>query len=293
MGEVQRRVDAAHPLDLYADFEQPDRPGLILFCDEHPNNAPALKAIGIDRRRRQDGRWSMRIYLEEPRLMPVFAELCRDIIEFTRKDISSSNPSGLVLSRIERWLSLMQLQPVGLSRAQLKGLIGELLVLERELVPVFGPEEAISAWTGPLGTSQDFRLPDGRKLEVKAVDHHADRVQINGLEQLDGGGDPLQLIVVRLDDTGNNAEGAITASGLVGTLRRELSQAPAALQSFEELLRFAGWDDAADTDSLAVRLERTDRYDVDERFPRLTSATVPVGIADSSYTVILPASIVQ
>ena len=25
--EAQRRVDATHPLDLYADFEPPDRPG--------------------------------------------------------------------------------------------------------------------------------------------------------------------------------------------------------------------------------------------------------------------------
>jgi hypothetical protein len=178
--EAQRRVDAAHPLDLYADFEQPDRPGLILFCEERPNDALPLKVIGIDRRRRQDGRWSMRVYLEEPRLLPVFAELCRDIIEFTLHNASSGQPSGLVLSRIERWRSLMQPQPPGLSRIQLRGLIGELLVLERELLPGLGPDEAVSAWTGPLGTSQDFRLPDGQRLEVKALDRNADRVQING-----------------------------------------------------------------------------------------------------------------
>src|SRR5262249_52712762 len=83
---AQRRVDAAHPLDLYADYDQPDRPGLVLFCPERPNDAPSLKAIGIERRQRQDGLWSMRIFLEEPRLLPVFVELCRDIIEFTRSN---------------------------------------------------------------------------------------------------------------------------------------------------------------------------------------------------------------
>ena len=112
--DAQRRVAAAHPLDLYADFEQPDRPGLILFCDERPNDAPPLKAIGIDRRRRQDGRWSMRIFLEEPQLLGVFAELCRDIVEFTRQNAGGAQPSGLVLSRIQRWRSLMQPQPSGL-----------------------------------------------------------------------------------------------------------------------------------------------------------------------------------
>jgi hypothetical protein len=288
--EAQRRVDATHPLDLYADFEQPDRPGLILFCDERPNDAPPLKAIGIDRRQRQDGRWSMRIFLEEPRLLPVFAELCRDIIEFTWQNAGKGKPSGLVLSRIERWRSLMQAQLVGLSRAQLRGLLGELLVLGKELIPVLGPDQAVSAWTGPLGASQDFRLPDGLKLEVKTVDRNADQVQINGLDQLDGGADPLQLLVVKVEDTGTDAPGALTPARLIAQLRTQLSQAPAALQTFEMLLRFVGWDDSGTADSLAIRLDRIERYDVDDNFPRLTQATVPPGITEAIYKIILPAT---
>jgi hypothetical protein len=286
--EAQRRVDATHPLDLYADFEPPDRPGLILLCDERPNDAPPMHAIGLERRHRQDGRWSMRIFLEEPRLLPVFAELCRDIVEFTRRNAHTALPSGLVLSRIDRWRSLMQPQPSGLTRSQVRGLIGELLVLEKELLPVLLPDQAVSAWTGPIGASQDFRLPDGRKLEVKAVDRESDRVLINGLDQLDSGGDPLQLVVVRLEVTGIDAEGAITASRLIAQLRATLSPAPAALQTFEVLLGFAGWADAVDVDSVVVRLERIDRYDVGDAFPRLTTATVPAGITQATYEVLLP-----
>jgi hypothetical protein len=162
------------------------------------------------------------------------------------------------------------------------------LVLEQDLLPLLGPDQAVSAWTGPLGTSQDFRLPDGRKLEVKAIDRYADRVQINGLDQLDGGADPLQLLVVRLEDTGINAEESITAPRLVARLRARLAEAPAALQRFQVLLRFVGWDDAADTDYAAVRLQRIDRYDVDERFPRLTVANVPAAIPEATYKVVLP-----
>ena len=286
--EAQRRVDATHPLDLYADFEPPDRPGLILLCDERPNDSPSLRAIGIERRHRQDGRWSMRIFLEEPRLLPVFAELCRDIIEFSRHNAGSALPSGLVLSRIERWRSLMLPEPTGLSRTEMRGLIGELLVLERELLPVLPPDQAVSAWTGPMGASQDFHLPDGRKLEVKAIDRHSDRVLINGLDQLDSGGDPLQLIVVRLEDTGIDAEGAVTVARLISRLRTHLTPAPAALQTFDILLGFAGWVDGADTDSVVVRLERIDRHNVGDTFPRLTVATVPAGITEATYEVLLP-----
>ncbi|MBV9120000.1 MAG: PD-(D/E)XK motif protein [Chloroflexi bacterium] len=286
--QSQRRVDGTHPLDLYADFERPDRPGLILFCDERPNDPPALKAISIERRRRRDGQWSMRVCLEEPRLLPVFAELCMDIIEFTRNASRNAQPSGQVLSRIERWRNLMQSQPSRLSRNKLIGLIGELLVLETKLVPVLGPDQAVSSWTGPLGTSQDFRLPDGRKLEVKALDPNGGQVRVNGLDQLDGGGDPLQLLIVRLEETGVDAKGAITASGLIERLRRSLSEAPNALQAFESLLSFAGWDDAADSETFAVRLSRVEAYEVDADFPRLTPATVPAAVIEATYTIMLP-----
>jgi hypothetical protein len=285
---VQRRVDATHRLDLYADFEQPDRPGLVLFCEVRPNDSPSLKAIGIERRQRQDGRWSMRIFLLEPRLLPVFAELCRDIIEFTRSGIEEAQASGIVLSRIDRWRSLMQAQSAGMSRSALRGLIGELLVLETQLLPELGPDRAVSAWTGPLGTSQDFRLPSGLKIEVKSIDRDANSVRINGLGQLDGGGDRLELYAVRLEDTGLDADSALTASRLIARLRGELIAAPVALQNFEILLRFVGWDDAEETDAMAVRLNRIDRYEIDAAFPRLTGATVPVGVTNAEYTIVLP-----
>jgi hypothetical protein len=105
---------------------------------------------------------------------------------------------------------------------------------------------------------------------------------------LDGGGDPLQLAVVRLDDTGRNADDAITASRLIARIRTRLADAPAALSTFEALLGFVGWDDNTDTDAVAVRLHRIDHYDVNDAFPRLISATVPEAVVDATYTIALP-----
>ena len=126
----------------------------------------------------------------------------------------------------------------GLDRAALRGLIGELLVLENRLLQRLGLDEAVSAWTGPLGMAQDFRLPSGQRIEVKAVDRDADSVLVNGLGQLDGGGDPIQLAVVRLEDTGRNAPDALTAPLLVGRLRTRLADSPSALGLFNSMLRF-------------------------------------------------------
>lgn len=285
---AQRRIDASHPLDLYADFDHPDRPGLVLFSPSRPPEAPSLKAIDIQRRQRHDSSWSMRIVLEEPRLLPVFAELCRDIVEFTRSGVDPVRPGGPVLSRIDRWRTLMQADAAALTCSRLRGLIGELLVLETRVLPSLGPDDAVLAWTGPLGTDQDFLLPDGARIEVKALDRDAGQVRINGLGQLDAGEDPLELAAVRLEDCGREAEDAITASRLVTRLSARLSDAPVALRAFEGLLRFAGWDASADTDSVVVRLHRIDYHAVNDAFPRLTVSLVPQGVLDASYEIALP-----
>lgn len=291
--ESQRRVDDSHALDLYASFEPPERPGLVLICDERPADAPAMQAVSIERRQRQDRRWSLRLILEEPRLLPVFTELCRDIIEFSRAHAGLGSPSGIVLSRIERWRSLLEPEPQALTRAKIRGLIGELLVLEQRLLPEMTPDQAVSAWIGPLGASQDFRLPDGTKLEVKAVDRHAESVQINGLEQLDDGGDPLRLVIVKLEDTGTEADDALTARQLVARLRTRLENAPAALRAFDVLLGFAGWVDTEDTDAVVVRLDRFEHHDISDNFPRLTVAKVPSGVIEATYKIRLPVVVRQ
>jgi hypothetical protein len=283
---AQRRIDTTHPLDLYADFEPPDHPGLVLFCPTRPPDFPSLSAIRIERLQRSDGKWSLRIFLEEPELIAVFRELCRDIIDFTRSGVEPSQSGSIVLSRIERWRSLMQADS-RLDESALRGLIGELLLLET-LFPALGLDDAVAAWTGPLGTPQDFRLPCGRKIEVKALDRDGGHVLINGLGQLDAGGDPLRLAVVRLEDTGKHAPGGLTAPVLVGRLRARLAGASSALQLFNNLLRFAGWDDADEYGEVVVRMVRIEEHEVDASFPRLTAELVPAGVVDATYKLVLP-----
>jgi hypothetical protein len=220
--------------------------------------------------------------------MNVFTELCRDIITFTRVGAEHERAASIVLSRIERWRSLLLAGPSGLDRSAQRGLIGELLVLENRIIPLLGSDGGVSAWTGPLGAEHDFLLPSGQRLEIKAVDRDADQVVINGLQQLDGGLSPLQLVVVRLQETGMDAANAITVRLLVERLRGRLTDAPSALNSFNGLLRFAGWDDASESEDVIVQLVRFENHEIDGSFPRLIPATVPQGVTDATYTVLLP-----
>jgi hypothetical protein len=98
----------------------------------------------------------------------------------------------------------------------------------------------------------------------------------------------LELGAVRLENTGVEAPDALTLSRQIDRLKTTLSGAPAALQQFETLIKFAGWDEDADSERNAVRLSRIDWHEVNSDFPRLTHANTPRGVVDASYVVLLP-----
>jgi hypothetical protein len=286
--QVHRRVDSTHPLELYAEFDPPERFGLILFSHREPPEPRSLRSLQISRGLRPDGRWWLRLSIEGQTLQPVFAGLCRDIIVFTRMNVTDDTAGAAILSRVERWRRLLRGELRGLSETELRGLIGELVFLETDLIPVLPAVDAVTAWNGPFGAPQDFTLPTGQRIEVKAVRSSATSCRINGLGQLDSDSDTLILAIVRLDQTGVDANGAVTATNVVRRLRDRLVSEPFALNELESRLAAAGWHEHPDHERFAVRLLGIERHTVDSGFPRLIRATVPRGVLDADYDIALP-----
>jgi hypothetical protein len=285
---VHRRVDATHPLELYAEFEPPERFGLVLFIKDQPPEPRTLRSLQIDRGVRPDGKWWLRLSVEGNALQPVFAGLCRDVIAFTRTNVAENTASSVILARVDRWRKLLEGELRGMPINELLGLIGELVVLETDVMRRYPAIDAIISWTGPLGTAQDFRLPTGQRIETKAVRADSTSCRINGLDQLDSGPDPLVLAIVRLDQTGIHADGAITATRLIGRLRDQLSIDAAALNEFDSRLAAFGWHEHPDHESFAVRVIRIEHFPVGDTFPRLVRAAVPHGVLDAVYEIALP-----
>jgi hypothetical protein len=202
--------------------------------------------------------------------------------------VDETTLAGAVIGRIDRWRNLLERDRGGLDDSVLRGLIGELFVLESQLLTTMTSSAAVKAWVGPHGSPQDFLLPSGLRLEVKAISRIATMVRINGLSQLDSGIDPLVLMVVRSETTGASAPGALTVPLLVSRLRSKLSSEPEALVDFDAALACVGWHDHPTHEQVALRPVSIEAYDVDGHFPRLTTASVPVGVEDVHYEIALP-----
>lgn len=284
----QRRVDADHPCDLYADCELGGRLGLIAICRRRPAWPPPLSAIQVDIGERPDSRWTLRYSLQRPSLLPIFAALCEDIVRATAVLPQAADCGQVMLERLQRWRTLLERDRAGFGSSELLGLIGELATLEHRLLPELGPEVAATAWKGPHGAPHDFLLPDGSRIEAKAIAWQATTVRISSLAQLDTAAGPIRLAVVRVQRVDPGSASAVNAPQLVARLRTLCAPYIVAEAVFEDALAAFGWHEHPTHSEVCVRLVRIDAYLVDERFPRLLAADMPFGITNVAYDAQLP-----
>lgn len=287
-GGVQRRIDETHPLALYADYDLPQKPGLVLVSPRRPPDYTSIQSIKIETRQRDDGKWSLRMMLETPVLEPVFAELCRDIVEYTRENVEPSAGPSAFLNRVDRWRRLLERGAAEFGAEAARGLIGELLFLKHIAFRDLSKGAALTAWTGPIGAPHDFLFPDGRRFEIKTIGVAADTTRINGLAQLDGFGETLSLIVIRMAKTGADNPNGVGVSGLAREIHWELEEDPGLQAEFQRLLRLTGWREGAEREPYVATVTQMEFHAVTEAFPALTRASVPDGVVEADYEIRLP-----
>lgn len=222
----------------------------------------------------------------------IFHRLCIDIVASASTATSEKEAVEVAVARTWRWHHLLRGGGDGrLSPEEQKGLIGELLVLEQHLLPQISAFDAVSSWRGPTGTPKDFET--GRVcIEAKARRGAATPyVVISSEHQLDGSGsDKLFLYVVELDQAPFDADQGSSVSDVADRVRSKIVQTDeAAGVVFEDLLSAAGfrWEDDY-SDSRWI--EGTNRlYSVNGDFPRITAASVMVGVSNVKYSISLTA----
>jgi Putative PD-(D/E)XK family member, (DUF4420) len=281
-----RRVDESHPCDLYAGLDANGRRGLILVTDSEPPRGPRFEAVDVGASRRQDQRWSLAIWLVVPALLPPFSRLCQDLVEASR-EIDPAGAAAFLLTRLARWRRLLEPGSGALPISELRGLAGELVIVD-QCLRLWSPSEVIDGWVGPLDAPQDFSLPS-MWIEAKATLPTASVIRITSVDQLDASG-RLLLAVVTLANVSADSPGVSPAS-LVEGIRRQLTESgsPSALLEFDSKLATLGYaDDPAYAETM-FRIDRVRFFDVADGFPAIRRGDLPPGVAEAVYDVELSA----
>lgn len=220
----------------------------------------------------------------------LFFRLCTDIVQGTYSAEGEEDALRAALSRTWRWHHLLRGGvDDGLSLEEQKGLIGELLVLERHLLPRLAAEDAISAWRGPFNAPKDFEV--GRIcIEAKARRGAASPfITISSEHQLDDSEvDALFLHVVSLAQDLNESSIGFTVTDIAERMHDRIAvDATGALQPFCDALSAAGFDFDQNYEDSRWLEGSSVIYRVGAAFPRITSHAVSTGVMNVQYSISL------
>ncbi|MEV5498168.1 PD-(D/E)XK motif protein [Nonomuraea fuscirosea] len=127
------------------------------------------------------------------------SELFDDILSAILDQLASGTeerPDVVCKQVLDAWRELLRRRGGMLGEDALRGLFGELIILEQILMAA--DTHDLSVWRGPDRDPHDFRIAKG-DLEVKTLGAAGSTVRIHGIEQLEPPADgTLHLVVVRL-----------------------------------------------------------------------------------------------
>lgn len=271
-----QRLAPELPLDIYAALRAADDAPCLLV----PTLAPASVFFEVGGMRlssapNDDGPLLV-LSLEDHEQADLFVTVCSDAIQVAALEVKADSLAAF-LSRLGAWRRFLKERRTGLSRHEVIGLIGELMVLRRLVLTDPTLQEA---WAAPADGLHDFDR-QGHALEVKSSLGVATSLRISTLDQLDDAGlRLLDLLHVRLVETADGQS--------LGALIEEIEAVlpgDGARRAFSNALLRRGLmpDDVGARAAPVVELRSLSAFRVGSTFPRLTRAGVPGAIRDAEY----------
>jgi hypothetical protein len=227
------------------------------------------------------GRTAVAVVRSDTGAIDIFAVMIVDLLRFLETAGPSAGPATFsrFIGRLREWQDFMARKPRPLSPEAQVGLYGELWMLER-LLDVLPPSAAFESWKGPLSAAQDFHVGAGA-FEVKSTaGRDGFTARINSIDQLDSERRPMHLCALRFEEQ----DGGRSLSQLVEVLRAAASAAGRS-KAFDAMLILAGYhDEHAVHYGRLLELVEMRILRVDDSFPCLRRATLPVQILQAQYT---------
>lgn len=276
-----RRVSEDHPLDLYIGKDELGNYSFEFVGSFKVNKKiRSSKLINVTHYKLPHGKKSMVLSLIEDDCLAQFCAFCNDIAESTQtlNDIHSSGYEA-VCNLYFTWQKMFKNQAGLLSDNEIKGLIGELLFLRDELIPVYGISSSVSMWTGPDATKKDFSV-ENSWYEIKSIDYGKNSVKISSIEQLDSDIDG-QLVIYQLEKMAPEFNG-VSLNNLIESI---MSMFTSFLDKdlFVEKLKEAGYSYESTYDSPVYAIRDISHYMVSKKFPKLERSKINKAINSAVY----------
>jgi hypothetical protein len=290
-GFCSRRIPETGAWPVYLAVEKPSNHRSMLVVGSVPPGFRPPESRGLTVRAIEPtigaiGTVTLAVVLRDGAFAGVFDtivdDLRRSLVQCTREEAVMET----VVRRVRLWQLFLEKQgDRGLGREGQLGLYGELWFLKHFLLGLLRPAAAVNAWTGPMGTHQDFQL-GANAFEVKATTaKQHQRLQISSERQLDATGlEALFLIHLSLEARQGAGE---TLPEAVAAIRTACGDDSSSLADLSDRLIAAGYSDehAANYKEVGFTEREHNVMVVSGSFPRITEAELRPGVGDVRYSV--------
>ena len=280
-------IDMEHPLKLYVGADDDGNYALEYRGAFKPSAIKSSSIIGI-KHYTKSGLNCFVISLLDHSMLDTFSIFIGDLVEETRKSCDDKNGYQLITNRYYAWRKMFFQKRRLLDEKEIMGLIGELLFLKEQIIPLCGNARALSAWSGQEKTKKDFSV-DQTWYEVKTINYGKDSVRISSIEQLDSQVDG-HLVVYHLERMSQVFDG-IRLNSLCRTILSMLTSIETK-DLFLEKLANAGFSFESDYDEYVYEVKAMEQYSVGSDFPKLSKHMIPDGISKVQYDLLI-ATIIQ
>lgn len=292
-GYVVRRIKPHAVCDLFLAIAQPSKQHLfqIRLATVAPAvvaHLPSARGLDISVHHPKNGQHSVTIQLalKESRFEHIFDILIHDIAEIIGRSQSEEAATTAFIGRLRHWQKFLeQADPNGLSREAQQGLYGELWFLRERLISLLGLLPALSAWTGPEGSNQDFQM-QLCAVEVKTTGtKEPQQMIIQSERQLDDTGlVALFLFHLALEVREKTGESLIE---MIDSLRLLLAADLVALDIFEDRILDVGFiqSQAPQYEKIGYTIRHTTLFRVGYTFPRVVGADLKPGVGNIHYSI--------
>ncbi|PKP42285.1 MAG: hypothetical protein CVT93_05145 [Bacteroidetes bacterium HGW-Bacteroidetes-10] len=216
------------------------------------------------------------------------SDICKDIIDLQTFSLLEKT----IFRSLSEWKLFFERYPTEfLSISSQMGLYGELTFLEKILFPRYPFYESIQYWTGAKRTNHDFQFNNiAVEIKTTASKEHT-KIHISSERQLDKTGlNKLFLILYHINTHENDTETSLSST--VSRIRSLLSDDLIALDAFNtQLIRCGYYDDFSKLYTLGFSSSKCNIFEVCEDFPSITTQTIPNGIGDLKYTIMVSACV--
>lgn len=190
----------------------------------------------------------------------------------------TTQPKDVVMRVLAKWRRFWGTLPQNiLSKNEQIGLFAELWFLTVWLIPQLG-SNSVMGWRGPWGSRHDFEWLE-KSVEVKATTNTRGRIfKIHGLNQLENPSQgPLFLFSMRLRE---EAGGINNLPILIENCRKQIAGSAEITDRFESALVQTGYSPFYEDEykKLNLAVIEDSLFQVDDNFPRITSASFPAGM---------------